>query len=156
MLPLWGKPCWSSSPYHAQLLVLWSGVCWPHSSPASTVIKRLSGSSVSRGSDHGPLLFPLHRASKPSFSFRLRLAALILAIPGAVIKVSLHFPEGGPSPGTQMTNSIVENPTKVRERQRLLGGAGSRVQFRPFSGALRQGLGALRPSSVQLYTRAVP
>lgn len=103
------------------------------------------GSSVSRGSDHGPLLFP-PLCLKPSFGFCLRLAALILAIPGAVIKVSLHFPEGRPLTWHTDDQEHCEEPESERDRGCLEVQAHG-CNSGPSPGALRQGLGALRPSS---------
>ena len=103
------------------------------------------GSSVSRGGAHGPLLFPL-LSLKPGFSFCLSLAALILAIPGAVIKVSSHFPEGRPLLWPTDDRQHREEPESEKDRGCLEVRAHG-CNSRPSPRALRQGLGAVKPSS---------
>lgn len=108
------------------------------------------GSSVSRGGDHGPLLFP-PSSLKPGFSFCLSLA-LILAIPGAVIKVSLHFPEGRPLTWHTDDQEHCEEPESEKDRG-FLEVRAHWCNSRPSPWALRQGLGALRSSSrATVYT----
>ena len=100
---------------------------------------------MSRGGDHGPLLFPLS-SLKLSFGFCLSLSALILAIPGAVIKVSLHFPKGRPLSWHTDDQEHCEEPESEKDRGCLEVRAHG-CNSRPSPGALRHRLGVLRPFS---------
>ena len=100
---------------------------------------------MSRGGYHGPLLSPLS-SLKPGFGFCLSLAALILAIPGAVIKVALHFPKGRPLVWHTDDQEHCEEPESEKDRGCLEVRAHG-CNSRPSPGALRHGLVVLRPSS---------